>query len=131
MSITCQLTRDSATLSCNAPPRLRLPRLERVALNGNQIGGAIPDEMGQLFSLRVLDLSWNRLVSFVPPKLGNLANLTQLLLYHNRLSGSLPARLLWTVDSLTAWQRKYVSCRVNYTKFSVVWYILTDCYLPY
>ena len=104
MNVTnLQLSYNDASGFLPAMELIRLPRLERVALNGNQIGGAIPDEMGQLFSLQILDLSWNNLDSFVPPKLGSLANLTQLLLYHNRLTGPLPA----TLGNLTKLERLY------------------------
>ena len=72
---------------------VRLPYLARVALNGNDIGGTIPDEMGQLWNLEQLDLSWNRLTGTIPPKLGQLVLLTQLLLYHNQLTGPLPGTL--------------------------------------
>ena len=104
MNVTnLQLSNNDASGFLPAMELIRLPRLERVALNGNQIGGAIPDEMGQLFSLQILDLSWNNLESFVPPKLGNLANLTQLLLYNNQLTGPLPA----TLGNLTKLERLY------------------------
>jgi Leucine-rich repeat (LRR) protein len=72
---------------------IRLPYLTRVALNGNQIGGAIPDEMGQLWNLQTLDLSWNRLTGSIPPKLGQLVLMNRLLLYHNLLTGTLPDSL--------------------------------------
>jgi hypothetical protein len=72
---------------------IRLKRITRVALNGNEIEGTIPDEMGQLPELEELDLSWNRLVGPIPKKLGALARLRQLLLYPNGLTGTLPPSL--------------------------------------
>ena len=82
---------------------IRLKYITRIALNGNQIGGEIPDEMGQLFALEQLDLSWNRLVGAVPPKFGQLVQLQQLLLYRNELTGPLPPAL----GNLTRLQHLY------------------------
>ena len=88
-----QLSFNDCSGQLPAMELIRLPYITRVALNGNQIEGYIPDEMGQLFKLQHLDLSWNRLIGGVPPKFGELVQLEQLLIYHNKLTGTLPSTL--------------------------------------
>ncbi|ORY47825.1 L domain-like protein [Rhizoclosmatium globosum] len=56
--------------------------------------GPIPDEIGRMTSLKLLDLSTNSLEGEIPLAIGNLANLTILELYDNDgLCGTLPAEL--------------------------------------
>ncbi|MCY3943889.1 MAG: leucine-rich repeat domain-containing protein [Gemmatimonadetes bacterium] len=50
--------------------------------------------MGDLDSLRYLDLADNQLTGGIPPELGNLENLEELRLQANNLTGSIPAELL-------------------------------------
>ncbi len=62
-------------------------------LNGNQLSGSIPPELGNLSNLDDLFLYDNLLSGRIPPELGNLASLSYLYLNDNQLSGSIPQEL--------------------------------------
>ena len=64
-----------------------------LALNGNELTGAIPPELGSLVNLRVLYLSQNELTGAIPAELGELPNLTALTLRGNRLTVCIPEAL--------------------------------------
>ena len=60
----------------------------------NNLTGEIPPELGNLASLRELDLGYSKLSGEIPPELGNLANLRVLNLEANhQLSGEIPPEL--------------------------------------
>ncbi|XP_057512796.1 receptor like protein 22-like [Actinidia eriantha] len=59
----------------------------------NNFTGQIPDTVGALKSLYVLNLSHNALTGRMPPSLGNLSQLESLDLSLNKLSGSIPVEL--------------------------------------
>ncbi len=78
-------------------------RVTGLWLDGNQLNGSIPSELGNLANLRTLSLSNNQLSGSIPSELGNLANLGTLSLYGNELSGSIPPEL-GNLDNLeTLW----------------------------
>ncbi|WP_313989907.1 leucine-rich repeat domain-containing protein [Xanthocytophaga flavus] len=60
----------------------KLTGLEELYLGGSRKIGSIPDQIGQLTNLRVLNLSANNLRD-LPPTIANLVNLTELNLSHN------------------------------------------------
>ena len=60
---------------------------------GNDLLGSIPQELGGLSNLEVLQLSRNDLSGSIPSSLGNLSNLQRLALNGNELSGSIPSSL--------------------------------------
>jgi hypothetical protein len=64
-----------------------------VELSGNQLGGTIPSELGNLGELQRLGLASNGLTGGIPPELGELVNLSMLMLYDNQLSGPIPPEL--------------------------------------
>ncbi len=68
-------------------------RVTWLNLQGYDLDGLIPPELGSLASLRVLYLQRNALSGPIPPELGNLASLEGLLLYDNALDGPIPAEL--------------------------------------
>ena len=60
-------------------------------LTGNSLTGSIPEELGNLANLKLLELNFNELVGSIPPELGGLSNLEELNLNNNELSGSIPS----------------------------------------
>ena len=58
------------------------------------LSGEIPPELGNLASLKKLELFTNQLSGEIPPELGNLASLEGLYLQDNQLSGCVPLTLL-------------------------------------
>ncbi|PON80730.1 LRR domain containing protein [Parasponia andersonii] len=67
-------------------------RMEVLNLNGNHIGGRIPEWMWNISreTLFTFSLSENSLIGEVSPTICNLSSLEVLLLSHNKLSGKLP-----------------------------------------
>ncbi|XP_078175968.1 leucine-rich receptor-like protein kinase family protein [Carex rostrata] len=64
-----------------------------VALGNNQLNGTIPQEIGRLKNLLVLDLSQNSMSGTIPDSMGSLTNLQVLDLSRNNLTGLIPASL--------------------------------------
>ena len=88
------------------PPELgRLSKLERLHLWENQLSGPIPAELGSLSNLTELNLSGNQLTGSIPAELGRLSNLTELKLAGNQLTGPIPAELgrLSNLERLYLW----------------------------
>ncbi|XP_062005633.1 receptor-like protein 7 [Rosa rugosa] len=59
----------------------------------NKFNGPIPEEIGELKSLRVLNLSGNAFTGEIPSSLGNLQQLESLDLSQNNLGGQIPPQL--------------------------------------
>ena len=74
-------------------------RVVGLALRRNRLSGSVPSELGDLSTLRKLDLGGNEISGPIPPELGNLDYLRELRLGDNRLSGEIP-RILGGLDSL-------------------------------
>ena len=88
------LSLEGNDLSGAVPPELgNLANLTELRLDGNDLSGAIPPELGNLANLTELRLDGNDLSGAIPPELGNLANLTELWLDGNDLSGAIPPEL--------------------------------------
>ena len=68
-------------------------RVTGINLEGNNLTGTIPAELGNLSHLTHLYLASNRLSGPIPPELGDLSNLSQLTLADNQLSGAIPSEL--------------------------------------
>jgi Leucine-rich repeat (LRR) protein/murein DD-endopeptidase MepM/ murein hydrolase activator NlpD len=62
-------------------------------IDGNNLVGNIPSELGNLSNLYYFNLCNNQLSGSIPPELGNLSNLSRLELFYNQLSGSIPPEL--------------------------------------
>lgn len=70
-----------------------LTSLRDIDLYGNRLTGSIPAEVGNLAHLQRFRLGDNQLSSSIPPQLGNLATLQELNLYGNQLTGGIPPEL--------------------------------------
>ena len=71
----------------------------------NNLDGTMPASLGNLASLRIMNLRQNQLSGTIPASLGNLTSLTDLSLWGNQLSGTLPDSL----GTLTNLQYLYLS----------------------
>ena len=89
------LVLDGNNLSGSLPAELgKLGSLTRLALNRNGISGPIPAELGSLSGLSIIGIARNSLSGNLPAELGNLSALTKLSLHDNTgLSGALPSGL--------------------------------------
>lgn len=68
-------------------------RVVELFLGANNLCGALSDEVGNLSSLRVMDLRENHLSSTIPVTIGDLPNLKELALNTNHLEGSIPTEI--------------------------------------
>ncbi len=81
-------------ISGNLPESLgKLENLKILELSFNPISGNIPATLGNLKNLEVLALNATSLEGEIPSSLGNLHNLKQLHLSSNNLSGEIPQNL--------------------------------------
>ncbi|KAG5560025.1 hypothetical protein RHGRI_003342 [Rhododendron griersonianum] len=62
-------------------------------LSSNKFSGEIPESLGNLKGLQVLNISKNNLIGVFPSSLANLTNLESLDLSRNLLSGEIPQQL--------------------------------------
>ncbi|XP_057990660.1 receptor-like protein 33 [Hevea brasiliensis] len=69
--------------------------LTSIDLSGNKFTGEIPQSIGKLKSLKLLNLSHNQLTGNIQPSLGNLSNLESLDLSSNLLVGRIPMQLTY------------------------------------
>ncbi|XP_063938794.1 receptor-like protein kinase 5 isoform X3 [Daucus carota subsp. sativus] len=68
----------------------KLTKLRNLFMTESHLIGEIPDSIGNLAALEVLDFSANKLSGKIPDSLFLLKNLTSVFLYANKLSGSIP-----------------------------------------
>ncbi|XP_057784998.1 receptor-like protein 19 [Salvia miltiorrhiza] len=64
-----------------------------IDFSSNNFSGSIPDSIGNLNSLRYLNLSHNNLMGHIPASLGNISVLESLDLSWNKLDGGIPSEL--------------------------------------
>jgi Leucine-rich repeat (LRR) protein len=65
-------------------------QLSVLDLHDNAFNGSIPSTLGYLQHLGQLDFSSNELTGSIPPQLGNISGLETLELHNNRLTGTIP-----------------------------------------
>ena len=86
------------------------PRVKEILFLNNQLTGCIPDGVGMLDGVEVLDLSRNSLMGHLPNSISCLEDMEVLNLAHNKLSGSL--------SDLVCSLRSIVNLTVAYNFFS-------------
>ena len=85
---------DGNELTGELPAELgSLSNVQRLELGNNKLTGEIPTELGSLSNLQRLELGNNKLTGEIPTELGNLGNLEILLLGSNQLTGEIPMEL--------------------------------------
>ena len=90
-----ELDLDGKQLSGPIPSELgNLANLESLSLRDNQLSGPIPSELGNLDNLEWLILDSKQLSGPIPSELGNLDNLRALSLGNNQFSGCVPVKML-------------------------------------
>ncbi|XP_038706697.1 probable LRR receptor-like serine/threonine-protein kinase At3g47570 isoform X2 [Tripterygium wilfordii] len=67
--------------------------LQMIYASGNQIEGQIPESIGALRNLNLLELGDNNLKGTIPPTIGNLRSLQRLQLDNNKIGGSIPEEI--------------------------------------
>jgi len=70
-----------------------LSGLAGMNLSGNVLSGSMPAELGDLSSLEILYLQSNQLDGSIPSQFSNLSNLVEMDLSRNLLAGTIPAGL--------------------------------------
>lgn len=86
------------------------PKLKEILFLNNQLTGCIPEGVGMLEGMEVLDLSRNSLMGHLPNSMSCLEEIEVLNLGHNRLSGSL--------SDLVCSLRSIMNLTVSYNFFS-------------
>jgi Leucine-rich repeat (LRR) protein len=81
---------ENNDISGTIPSNLGTLNLRRVHMDGNLLTGTIPTELGAPPRLKQLYLHDNKLTGPVPAQLGNLEVLQELTLHYNNLSGRPP-----------------------------------------
>mmetsp|Transcript_249 Transcript_249/g.427 ORF Transcript_249/g.427 Transcript_249/m.427 type:complete len:257 (+) Transcript_249:95-865(+) len=97
------IEQDSQYQACMSSPSTCIS----LALNGQQLTGTIPTELGMLSRLTWLDVDVNRLTGTVPSELGSATSLVWLCFHQNQLTGTVPSEL-GLLTSLT-WLRFYTN----------------------
>ncbi|KAG2649650.1 receptor-like protein kinase HSL1 [Panicum virgatum] len=67
--------------------------LQQLDLSANWLTGPIPEAIGEMKNLTLLNLFYNNLTGPIPASIGLLPNLVDIRLFNNRLSGPLPPEL--------------------------------------
>lgn len=92
---------DWQGIQCTLPPPFDTYHVADISLPKFQLSGLIPDSMGLLNYLQVLDFSDNLLTGSIPPSLLNLTRMEFLSLSTNMISGRIPDSLGYLMPNLT------------------------------
>jgi len=82
----------------------QLTHLRTLDLHGNpMLGGELPESLGDLNKLEMMDLSFCRVTGCIPPSFGKLASLLDLKLNNNELEYAIPDEITSLVSLQTLW----------------------------
>jgi Leucine-rich repeat (LRR) protein len=73
--------------------RVRNNRVEEIHLDKNNLVGTLPEEIGNLTTLKILELKLNQISGTIPATLWELTGLTWLSLWGNQLVGTIPIEI--------------------------------------
>ncbi|XP_042430870.1 probable LRR receptor-like serine/threonine-protein kinase At1g53430 isoform X2 [Zingiber officinale] len=82
------------------PPLQHMSLMRKLVLRNLSISGKIPDYIGTMANLSVLDLSFNNLTGQIPNNFGSLTKLQFMYLTNNKLSGSIPSWISTSTECL-------------------------------
>ena len=88
---TLYLNSNRFTGSLPVAPEL----LTCLMLSYNELSGTLPEGLGVLLSMKVVDLSVNILKGRIPDSIGFMVVLRYVFIHKNRLAGALPSNLAW------------------------------------
>jgi hypothetical protein len=101
-------------------------------MKSNNLTGTIPDWIGELTNLKLLDMDANSLTGHIPSWIGLMQNLNYLLLNRNQLTGTIPTQLqnmhqlqMLLLDSNSIHGNANAICEQDKWTPSV---FITDCY---
>ncbi|KAL8262336.1 hypothetical protein R6Q59_026385 [Mikania micrantha] len=77
-----------------------------IDISSNRFSGEIPDTIGQLKALYLLNISHNEFTGSIPPSLRNLSHLESLDMSSNRITGSIPS-VLTSLPFLSSFNLSY------------------------
>jgi Leucine-rich repeat (LRR) protein len=80
-----------------------LTSLRSLDLHSNLMTGAIPEEIGSLSNLHMLNIGGNQLTGSIPGEIGNLTGLEEFSAGTNRLSGSIPPEIGSLINLKMCW----------------------------
>ncbi|GLU22543.1 hypothetical protein SLE2022_386110 [Rubroshorea leprosula] len=99
----------------------RMPNMRTLILRSCNIGGELPNYLGNMTSLVTLDLSFNRLSGEIPRSFSNLVDVSYLYLTRNLLTGSIPPWILQSQKNIDISYNNFIngpqgalSCQENY-----------------
>lgn len=78
----------------NIGEKASMSSIKFLALSHNPLGGSIPQSIGKLRELEVLDLEDSELLGNIPEELGSVETLTKSNLSKNKLSGNIPDKVI-------------------------------------
>eukprot|EP00980_Cylindrotheca_fusiformis_P013819 scaffold3579_cov168-Cylindrotheca_fusiformis.AAC.4 len=89
-----KLVFNANNLQGSIPEELgRLTQLQLLNLKQNSLTGSLPSTIGFFTNLQKLDVYSNDLVGAIPSEIGNLSDLIEMILWQNRISDAIPSEM--------------------------------------